>query len=229
MNPRTRILRPILELALAALVVTALAPAQAAGAVDTQTAPLPLQLGAGSTVWLEGTSTMHDFESRTRDFKVRFLRDAAAKDPADVAGLDQLIRSSAVCGLDVDIPVVSLKSGKTGLDKNLQKTLKAEKYPAIHFHLGHYTLAAGSDTSEMHAQGTLTVAGHEQATNLTARTWRSGQGVWIEGVQPLRMSDFEVKPPTMMLGTLKVGDRVTVHYRLLLVPGNTGPEAGSSN
>jgi len=231
MDPRIN-LRPILGLALAAVVVAALALAQealAAPAADRPTAPLPLALGTGSTVWLEGTSTMHDFECRTSDIAVQFVRDAAAKDPADVPGLEQLIRTSVVTGLDVDIPVASLKSGKGGLDKNLQKTLQADRFPRIHFHLGHYTLATTADTSDMHATGTLTVAGHERATDLTARTWRSSQGVWIEGVQPLRMSDFEVKPPTMMLGALKVGDRVTVHYRLLLVPNATNAQASGNN
>jgi len=34
------------------------------------------------------------------------------------------------------------------------------------------------------------------------------------------MSEFGIKPPTMMMGTLRVGDAVTVSYRLLLVPKN---------
>jgi hypothetical protein len=32
------------------------------------------------------------------------------------------------------------------------------------------------------------------------------------------MSDYGIKPPTMMMGTIRVGDKVTVRYRLLLVP-----------
>jgi hypothetical protein len=33
------------------------------------------------------------------------------------------------------------------------------------------------------------------------------------------MTEYEVKPPTMMLGTLKVHDSVSVYFRLLLAPG----------
>ena len=217
---------------LAAALIAGLWLTQAASAGDARLAPLPLSLGSGSVVRLDGTSTMHDFESQTSDVTVHFQRDAAAADPADAAGLEQLIKSSGILGLDVDIPVASMKSGKGGLDKNMQKTLKAAQFPSIKFQLAKYTLgAAHGDTAEVHAEGTLTVAGHNRPTNLTARAYRSAQGVWIEGNQPLLMTDFEIRPPTMMLGALKVGDRVNVHYRLLLVPvsAGAGPQSSRTN
>jgi hypothetical protein len=221
MNHRVTMFRPAVWLASVAAAVAALTLAPPACAADP--APLAVTLGSGSVVWLEGTSTMHDFESRTGEITVRFRREAEASDPADVAGLDHLIRTNAVAGLEVEIPVASLRSGKSGLDKNLQKTLHADANPTIRYRLAHYSIT-GADTSAMHADGTLTVAGRERPTSLAARAWRTPQGVWVEGVQTLLMSDFDVKAPTMMLGALKVGDRVTVHYRLLLVPG-TGAQS----
>jgi hypothetical protein len=218
---------------MSASLIASLAWFQVATAADTHGVPLPLTLGAGSTVWLDGTSSLHEFESRTSDFSARFQRDPATREPVDVAGLDQLIRTSGVTGLDVDIPVAAMRSGKSGLDKNMQKTLKADQFPSIRFQLGRYALTATSaaDTAAVQAEGTLTVAGHERPSTLNARAYRSAQGVWVEGTQSLLMTDFGIRPPTMMLGALKVGDRVTVHYRLLLVPASAGagPQSNRTN
>jgi hypothetical protein len=203
-------------------------------AAQSKAAPMPLALGEGSTLWLEGTSSLHDFESRTSEVTLNFARDAAAREPADAAGFEALIRTTGIVGLDVDVPVASMRSGKSGLDHNLQHTLHADKFPNIHFHLQRYTLApaiTGRDTVDLQAEGSLTVAGKERPETLLARAYRGGQGVWLEGSQALRMTDFDIRPPTMMLGTLRVGDRITVHYRLLLEPRGalgSAPAKGAS-
>jgi len=36
----------------------------------------------------------------------------------------------------------------------------------------------------------------------------------FQGTQPIKMSDFGMKAPTAMMGTLKVKDDVTVNYRV---------------
>jgi hypothetical protein len=50
---------------------------------------------------------------------------------------------------------------------------------------------------------------------------RAGTGVWLEGTHPMKMTDFDIKPPKMMMGTIKVHDPIVVRYRLLLVPGES--------
>ena len=147
-------------------------------------------------------------------------RDPGATAPADLAGLEGLIRASGVRSLDLEVPVKTLKSEKSGLDKNLWKSLKADEHPTIHFHLTQYTVepsASNADTLRIHARGTLDIAGVQRPDTLDARAFRTPQGIWLEGTEPLLMSDFGIKPPTLMLGTLKVADRIDVHYKMLLV------------
>jgi len=184
--------------------------------------PAGIGLGPGSSVWLEGSSNLHEFESRTSTFEVRFTRNEADSAPASPLDLERFFRASGVRSLDVAVPTTSLHSGKAGLDKNLWQDLAAEKYPAIQFHLAQYTVApaeAGHDTLSVRAEGALTIAGHERPATLNARAWRAGNGLWIEGSHALRMTEFGIKPRTMMLGALRVKDDVVVHYRLLLTPG----------
>jgi hypothetical protein len=192
-----------------------------AASLGTPGAPAGIGLGAGSALWLEGKSNLHEFESRTTQVAVTFTCDSSARSPVDVAGLEQFVRTSAVRGLDLSVPVTSLHSGKAGLDKNLWQDLRAEKFPAIQFHLEHYTLAPRghkADTLDVRAEGMLSVAGHQRSLSLAARAYRSDQGMWLDGSQDLRMTEFGIKPRTMMLGALRVDDRITIRYHLLLAP-----------
>jgi polyisoprenoid-binding protein YceI len=193
-----------------------------AGSAAAQGPRIPTSLGAGSSVWLDGTSTMHDYESRTTAMKLTLERDAASTDPADAHALEALVRGSHVTSLDLQVPVKTLVSEKSGLDKNLWKALDADKYPDIRFVMSRYSILpheAVGDTMALKAEGMLTIAGQERPDTLMGRAWRSDKGLWLEGSQKLLMTHFGIKPPKMMLGMLKVADEITVHFRLLIQPG----------
>jgi hypothetical protein len=197
-----------------------LTPIPAQGASAAGTVPVVIRMGPGSTLWLEGTSTLHNFESRTPETAVTIARDPVSTKLPEGAGLAALVRGSAIRSVDVTVPVATLKSEKKGLDKNLWKTLKADEHKTITVHLEHYTLpgnAVAGDTIAVNAEGTITVAGAQRPITLAARMYPGTGGMWLEGQCALRMSDFGIKPPTMMLGTVRVGDQVTIQYRLLLV------------
>jgi len=207
-----------------AAMLIAFALATVVYAADATRAPLAVKLGSGSVLWIEGTSTMHNFECRSKEVALTLEKDAATPDPADAAALLQLVRSGAVRGVAVRVPVVSLHSEKSGLDKNMRKAMEAEKYPDVTFRLDtHQASAATADTLAIQAAGALNIHGKERPVQLVARAWPGDGGVWLEGSDVLLMSEYGIKPPTMMLGTVKVGDRITVRYRLLLVP-----DAGAS-
>ena len=207
--------------ALALLAV--LACAWAAGpALGQAPAPVPaaVKLGSGSVLWLEGWSNVHEWESRTTQPTVKLLRDTESADPADVAALDQWLRSGALRGLELGVPLATMHSKKgSTLDKNLLKALKAEQNPEITFHVTQARAGnATGDSIKVSADGTLRVAGRERPITVAGRLVRGEAGVWLNGSHGLRMSEYEVKPPTMMLGTLRVHDSVSVHFRLLLAP-----------
>jgi hypothetical protein len=187
--------------------------------------PGAIALGPGSELWIEGTSTMHSFENHSHAVELDATLDSTAARPAGVKELFQLLCASGVRALQVRVPVASLKSEKEGLDKNLRKTMDAEHYPNVDFVLGRYACKAGVDTLALHASGALTIKGKTRDEALDAIATLAANGVWLQGSEVVRMTDFGITPPTMMLGALKVGDRITVRYRLLLVPGNATANA----
>src|SRR5499427_4208429 len=126
-------------------------------------APTAVKLGPGSELWLEGSSNVHEWESRTSQPTVKLLRDAQASDPADVAALDQWLRSGGLRGLDLGVPLATMHSKKgSTLDKNLLKALKADQNPEITFHVTQAKVgSATGDSIGVSADGVLNVAGRE--------------------------------------------------------------------
>jgi hypothetical protein len=176
-----------------------------------------------SKLWLEGKSTVHEYSSKATKLDATFDHDPALLPPEAVNGeaVWRLIRAKGIRSMDVVIPVADLHSGKTGLDRNLQKALLAPQHPGIRFHLASYELAEGAPagTMKIDAKGTVTVAGVQRDLRMAVTAVREGDAVRVRGGAPLLMSQFGIKPPTMMMGTLRTSDEVTIHFDLLLATG----------
>ena len=62
----------------------------------------------------------------------------------------------------------------------------------------------------------LTLGGVEKPVVVIAKAREENGMLRVSGTQKVEMSDFGLKPPTLMMGTLKVGNEVTVGFDLLL-------------
>ena len=171
------------------------------------------RLGPASRVWLEGDSTLHAFTSASRDFRVEL----AVPPPAGAARtLGAGIEAEAPATMKVTIPVASLKSDSGGLDKNLRKALRADKDPDIVFVLKEYRLEKSSAAASVIARGALSIAGRILDRTIEARLSTQDGRVVLDGEHPLLMTEFGIKPPTMMLGAVKTQDRIVVKFHLEL-------------
>ncbi len=177
----------------------------------TAGAQSPLTPHAGTaTVSVSGTSTLHDWTMTTPSGSVSVSL---------ALGPQQL--PTAVQGVTVTVAVSSLKSGKSAMDKNAYGALKAEANPSIRFEQqGEATGPAADGTWSV--PGALTVAGQRRAVVLSARVSRdpSGALIWT-GRLPMQMTDYGVKPPVLMMGTLKTGNAVTVDFTARLSTATT--------
>ncbi len=171
----------------------------AATAVGAQTTRLALS--PGSTVWVEGTSNVHNWKA------VSSAIDAKIEIAAPVAP------GATVESVTLSLPVTSLKSGKGGLDKNLYKALHAEQYPTISYRMTKFESAAAAEACAAVITGVLTVNGVEKEVRLEATMTSDGKGgVRAVGSTTFNMTDFGVKPVTALLGTIRTGDAVTVKF-----------------
>ena len=179
-----------------------------------------LELQSGGKLWLEGKSTIHEFRSSTSSVKATFGQNEALW-PAHASGgdaIERFVRAKGVTSMEVVVVVTELRSGKIGLDKNMYKALLAPKYPEIRFRMARYVVTDGATPGEIaiDARGAISVAGVEREIRMPVTAVREGESLRLQGSAPLLMSQFGVKPPTMMMGAVRTSDEIVVHFDLLI-------------
>lgn len=165
-----------------------------------------------SRVWVDGKSTVRDFTCTATA-----VEGSIQTSPnATALSLDDL--DSAVTAVELRIPVAQLACGNGTMDGHMKKALKATAHETIVFRMEGYSTAAGdAGTTTLELRGTLTMAGAERPVVLTAAaTYENDGTLRIQGSQTITMSEWGVKPPSLMLGTMKVRDDVVVHFDIRL-------------
>jgi polyisoprenoid-binding protein YceI len=127
-----------------------------------------------------------------------------------------LFQPGAVTSFEVEIPVLSLKSDKDGLDKRMYKALRSDEHRSIVLRVDRYAVEPPyGAVTPLKVTGTLTVAGVERPVELTLETQLTPDGLAVAGQQRLLMTDFGIKPPSFMLGTLKTRNEIAIRFSLL--------------
>jgi len=173
-----------------------------------------LELRAGSELTFAGTSSLHSFHCKTTTMTAAVQVDsryAATK----LSQVKQPLKT-----VEIVIPVRSITCGSSGLEKNMYKTLKADKFPEIRYVLSTYEIPSSSDDGvTLQSIGTLTVAGQNKTIAMSIKAERQGDGsATAAGTQDVLMTDFGIKPPVFMLGTLKTGNKIVVSFKLNASP-----------
>ena len=111
----------------------------------------------------------------------------------------------------------SLKSNQSGLDRRAYDALKANKHPEIIFKMnGNSTIQENGDNYKLSLNGDLVVAGISRQVNITATCLNGDDKKLVcSGTEKLKMSDFQIDPPVMMLGALKTADEITINYSIV--------------
>lgn len=151
-----------------------------------------------STVSVLGTSTIHDWESIASVYK----------GDAEVQVNDSTIEG--ISSLSFTLEAESIKSGKRGMDKNTYGALNTKDHPYIVFNLQELKSATADS---LHTSGTLEVSGKQQAIDLSVAYVLNDDGsITFSGNHPFLMTDFDVDPPSALLGTVRAGNEVNIKF-----------------
>jgi polyisoprenoid-binding protein YceI len=149
-----------------------------------------------SSMYLEGTSTMHDWMVNVLSMKGRL---SASTD-------DQHIIS--IKGANVEVAVLSMKSGKVNMDKNIYSALKEKDYPNISFQLKDYSI----HNSKMTVKGELTIAGVTKLIETEVVHRIVDNKIEIDGKLGFKMTEFGIEPPEFLFGAFKTGDEIKLKF-----------------
>ena len=155
-----------------------------------------------STLKVHGTSTLHDWtiEAENMTGEARF---AIIDDQLDISTLQ------------FNVPVTSLKSGKSAMDNNTYKALDSKAHPYIRFAFIEGDEGEFDDGSyELKAKGDLTIAGVSKKVTLPVKAKVSTNAITFTGKTTFKMTDYKVEPPTALMGTIKTGDEITVEFSI---------------
>jgi polyisoprenoid-binding protein YceI len=157
-----------------------------------------------SKMTVTGSSTIHEWESDIT--KAEFKGDVKIEN----------LQLKEIKSFEVKIPVSSIKStkGKT-MDNKTYEAFRSEKNPNIIFALASVKI---NPNGTLDAKGTLTMAGVNQPIDLHQVKYKilAGGDVQIAFSKTFKMTQWKMEPPTAMMGTIKVGDEVTVNFDFIV-------------
>jgi polyisoprenoid-binding protein YceI len=170
-----------------------------------------LVLAPTSRLWIDGTSNVRSFTCTSTSLNAAI--DAPGADAAHAV----LGGSKAVEHVQFTVAEKSLDCGNGTMNDHMRHALNASAHPDIAFRLDSYDLAPADSGETGTLQGVLNINGTDKAITLPVKLSAGSAGeLHVTGRYELDMKDYGVKPPTLFFGTLRVGEKVTVNFDLLL-------------
>lgn len=183
--------------------------------------PIPFKIQPEeSTMRVSGTSTLHDWSCDMQSFSGTLEMTPASDspesaDPSSDNGSSEPLAS--VSDVRITVPVEQIECNKGTMNSKLRDALKSDAYPIVLYDLESASIQPLPDSSaawfQVNATGELNIAGTRRTIDMTVKGQRLDDGRYrFVGEQPILLSDFEVERPSAMLGAIKTGDRVVVHF-----------------
>ncbi len=156
---------------------------------------------------ISGTSTLHDWVSKVTvmegkgSFQIRDNVLASIKD------------------VEVKIRVTGIKSEEGNkMDNKTYEAFNSDKYPSIIYSFSNAVVNINdAHIVSIGTTGNLAMAGASKAVSLLASGKELPNGdLQLTVSKTIKMTDFNMEPPVMFLGTIKVGDEITVSFDFIL-------------
>jgi polyisoprenoid-binding protein YceI len=151
-----------------------------------------------NTLKISGTSSLHDWDMTSSTATGRMV------------GTFENQSLQSIQSLSVEMQAESLKSGKSGMDKNAYKALKTSQFKSVKFDLK----SAKKEGNTWTLNGTFQIAGVSKNVNIKAKESVNGGEIILEGSYDFKLTDYDITPPTALMGTVKTGDAVKVTFKI---------------
>ena len=169
----------------------------------------PLKLGAESKLWFDGKSTVRDWSCKAT--QIDAVIDAEPSAPANVLKGQKAVKTATLT-----FPTAKLDCNNGTMNGHMMKALNGAKHANIVFTLSGYDLDAAAPVKGT-LNGTLLINGVTKPISFPAEFKpAAGGALQVTGKYDLTMTQWQVEPPKLMMGTLKVNPVVTVNFDLLL-------------
>jgi polyisoprenoid-binding protein YceI len=153
-----------------------------------------------SSITVSGTSSLHDWDVISNNFNGKIqLKD---------------ISTGEIESLNVTITAETLKSGKNAMDKKTYKALQTDEYKTIVFKMTEIKSIKkiNESTFEIKLIGALTISGVTKKVPIDFLLSKVNDAVNVTGTYAMKMTDFNIEPPTALFGTITTGDAISIKF-----------------
>jgi len=162
-------------------------------------------LAKGYSVTIHGTMSIHDWAETIGEVTGDIVAGPHAGGGTDLTSIR------------IVMGVRSIRSDMgTTMDNKTYKALKADADPRITFLLDApvTVLPFKKGSKSIPLAGHLTLAGVTRPVALLVDEFGvTADSMRFEGKQMIKMTDFGVKPPSALFGTLKAGSEITIYFK----------------
>lgn len=162
-------------------------------------------LAADHKITIDGTSNVHDWT------------ETAKTASGDASVLWNTDGTFSIKSFNLKVTVKSIVSDKGSImDNKTYDALKADKHPYITFKMSSVKSITKSGSGwSIKVNGDLSIAGVTKNVDINGMVYVKENGkLTIDVSKALKMTDFNVDPPTAMMGAMQVGDDITIRFKL---------------
>ena len=152
---------------------------------------------------INGTSTLHDWESQVTEIE--------GKGSFQIK--DKLLAAIQDAEIKITVKGIKSKEGKK-MDNKTYEAFKSEENPFIVYSFSNAAVKiSDSHVVTIEAAGNLSMAGTSEPVSLSANGKELPNGdLQLTVSKKIKMTDYNMEPPVMFFGTIKVGDEITVSF-----------------
>ncbi len=171
-------------------------------------------IDASSKLTLDGSSNVNKFTCACND---QFPENTLRFDLSDGG------KSARFFNAHLNLRTKSLDCGNAQMNKDMYKTLRADQHPNIRIELTRTQLQEASSLSThewtpLKATSSLTISGVSKPVVFEVKAKRlSKDRIRLVASKDVLMTDFNIEPPTAMLGLIKVNNTIRLNLDLIIV------------
>lgn len=158
-----------------------------------------------SVLTIFGTSNLHDWEMKAESMSGTAV---FKMENGKLTGIEKLT---------FVVAVESLKSGKSGMDKNAYTALNSKSHKNITYAITkvNKVTETGTNAYVIETTGNLKIAGETKQIPIKFSAKTNGNGISLSGKVNINMTHYKVDPPKALMGTIKTGEDVTINFEVL--------------
>ncbi|TVP58572.1 MAG: YceI family protein [Gemmatimonadales bacterium] len=178
---------------------------------STTLAPAPEVVVSGR-LWVTGGSTVRSWECEAERLDVR-VNLAGGQDDLRLETIENGVR-----GVELHASAPEMDCDNDTMNDHMWDALGARDHGWISFRMTGYELTPSQEADTgLRISGTLEMKGERRDVVLDATLAAQADGSFaLKGMHELNMTDWGIRPPRLMLGTLRVHEDVQVHWDLTM-------------